>query len=32
MENTKFLSMHLGTLYEKHGMPISYISVYTDNA
>lgn len=31
MSNTKFLSMHLGTLYKKHGMSISYMSGYTDN-
>jgi len=30
MENTKFLSMHLGTLYKKHGMSISYVSGYVD--
>ena len=31
MNNAKFLSMHLGTLYKKHGMSISYVSGYTDN-
>lgn len=31
MENTKFLSMHLGTLYKKHGMSIMYVDGYVDN-
>lgn len=31
MGNTKFLSMHLGTLYKKHGVSISYVSGYIDN-
>lgn len=31
MEDSKFLSMHLGTLYKKHGMAISYVSGYVDN-
>lgn len=31
MSDSRFLSSHLGTLYKKHGMSISYVSGYIDN-